>query len=431
MKVVMLAAGAAGMVCGSCLRDNRLAAALIARRRNVLLMPLYTPLRTDEADVSAGPVQLGGISVYLRHKLPFLRNMPAWVARALSGRRLLSSVARFGSATRAEELGALTVSVLRGEHGPQRAELDRLIAALTPERPDIVNLPNLMLLGAARRLREALGARIVCTLGGEDIFLDALPEPYRSQSSRLIAEAAESVDAFIAVTRYYADHAARHFNLPAQRVRTVPLGVNVESFQPAEPPPPPMTIGYLARICPAKGLHLLVEAFIALRRGGMHARLRVAGYAASADAGYLRELRDRIEAEDLGGEVDWVGEVDLAGKAALLRSLHVLCVPTVYPESKGLSIIEAMACGVPVVQPAHGSFPELVGETGAGLLFPPGDVPTLTSALARLLGDPIRRREFGDKGRAAARDRFSAERMAEETWRVFEEVFDGGEGTRE
>ena len=115
MKVVMLAAGAAGMVCGSCLRDNRLAAALIAKGRSVVLMPLYTPLRTDEADVSVGEVQLGGISVYLRHKLPFLRHMPAWLARALSGRRLLASVARFGSATRAEGLGALTVSVLKGE----------------------------------------------------------------------------------------------------------------------------------------------------------------------------------------------------------------------------------------------------------------------------------------------------------------------------
>ncbi len=425
MKVVMLAAGAAGMVCGSCLRDNRLAAALIAKGRSVLLMPLYTPLRTDEADVSGGEVQLGGISVYLRHKLPFLRHMPAWLARALSGRRLLASVARFGSATRAEELGALTVSVLKGEHGPQRAELDRLIAALKPQRPDIVNLPNLMLLGAAKPLREALGARIVCTLGGEDIFLDALPQPHRSESFRLIAEATGSVDAFIAVTRYYSDHASRHFNLPAQRVRTVPLGVNVENFPPAEPPPPPMTIGFLARLCPAKGLHLLAEAFVALRKGGTHARLRVAGYMASVDAGYVRHVRGRLDAEGLRDDVDWVGEVDLSGKAEFLRSLHVFCVPTVYPESKGLSIIEAMACGVSVVQPAHGSFPELVGETGAGLLFPPGDVPSLASALAQLLGDSNRRRELGDKGRAAASERFSAERMAEETWRVYEDVLTG------
>ncbi|MCC7291670.1 MAG: glycosyltransferase family 4 protein [Phycisphaerales bacterium] len=431
MKIVMLAAGAAGMVCGSCLRDNRLAAALIAQGRNVLLMPLYTPLRTDEADVSVGDVQLGGISVYLRHKLPFLRHMPAWFARALSGHRLLSSVARFGSATRAEDLGALTVSVLKGKNGPQRAELHRLITALKPERPEILNLPNLMLLGAAGPLREALGARIVCTLGGEDIFLDALPEPHRSESFRLIAQAAEHVDAFIAVTRYYADHASRHFDLPARRVRTVPLGVNVERFQPADgPPPPPMTIGYLARICPAKGLHLLVDAFVALRRGGTHARLRVAGYTASADAGYLRESRDRIQAAGLGGDVDWVGEVDLPGKVEFLRSLHVFCVPTVYPESKGLSILESMACSVPVVQPAHGSFPELAGETGAGLLFPPGDLHALTDALAQLLGDPERRRGLGEEGRAAARARFTAERMAAETWRVYEEVLAGGEGAR-
>src|SRR5581483_4977767 len=103
-----------------------------------------------------------------------------------------------------------------------------------------------------------------------------------------------------------------------------------------------------------------------------------------------------------------------------LDSIDVFSVPTAYPEWKGICVLEALARGVPVVQPAHGSFPELIQMTGGGVLVPPGNPQALASALAELLQDPSRCRELGTKGRAAVESTFTDDRMAANMLRVFE-----------
>lgn len=417
----MLAAGAAGMVCGSCLRDNRLAATLREQGRDVTLIPLYTPIRTDEVDVSESTVYFGGVNVYLQQKLSFFRRLPRFFDRLLSADWLLRRL-RSG-AMHPEDLGGLTVSVLRGEHGRQRKEVERLADALAERAYELVVVPNLMFAGVARYLRDALRTPVVCTLSGEDIFLDQLPQPYRADAMRLISDAGERIDAFIAVTRYYADHSVRHFALPRERVHVVPMGVRIDDFRAALERPGAFTIGYMARIGPEKGLHQLVDAFIELHRQERTCRLRVAGWLGAADRPYLSELQSRVARAGLSHQVDWLGEVTRAEKAQLIGSLHVLCVPTVYAEAKGLYVLEALAGGAPVVAPRHGSFPELVQESGGGLLFEPGDAAGLVAALRRLMDDEPMRLVLARSGRSAVAQRFTDARMAEAAWSVLEGVY--------
>jgi len=420
LRVVYLAAGAAGMYCGSCIRDNRLVAALLARERDVILIPLYTPLRTDEGDVSRQTVYYGGLNVYLEQRSALYRNVPRFVTRWLDAPWLLGLVGRFAAKTRPADVADLTISVLRGDHGPQRVELERLIEALRPIRPAVVNLPNLMFTGVARALREALDVPVVCTLSGEDIFLNQLPEPQRSEAFRLIREAGASIDAFVAVTRYYGRFASEAFGLPTDSVHVVPLGLGTaDLIEPAERGSAPFTIGYLARICPDKGLENLAEAFIRLRGAGRDCRLRIAGYLGSADKPFCDRVMARFRELGLGGAVDCLGEVDRNRKAELLRSIDVLSVPTNYRESKGLYVLEALAAGVPVVQPDHGSFPELIEATGGGLLYEAGNVDALADALARLMDDPDGRRQLGTRGAEVVRLKFTDGRMADETWALY------------
>src|SRR5207244_8669724 len=115
MRIAYITAGAAGMFCGSCLHDNTLVASLIAQGHDALLIPTYTPIRTDEEDVSQHRVFFGGINVYLQQKLALFRHTPWFLDRLLDGRGLLNWVSRFAVRTRAEELGGLTVSMLQGE----------------------------------------------------------------------------------------------------------------------------------------------------------------------------------------------------------------------------------------------------------------------------------------------------------------------------
>lgn len=423
VKVAYLAAGASHMLCGSCLRDNRLVSTLIAQGRNVTLVPLYTPLRTDEADAPAGPLFYGGVSVYLEQKSALFQRMPRLVARLLNAPALLARVARLAARTRPEDLGALTVSVLRGQHGRQRRELDELVRGLKTIRPDVVNLPDLMFLGVARRLRDALRVPIVCTLSGEDLFLDGLPEPYRSQALDLIRQQARDVDAYIAVTRYYARHCAAAFGLPMDRIRYVPLGIHAADARPAEPPSSPFAIGYLARICPAKGLLNLAKALAQLRGEGRDVRLHAAGTLSPADQSYLDSVRDFLRRRGCEHAFEYRGEVTRREKFDMLARLHAFSVPSIYHEAKGLTVLEALAAGVPVVQPRHGSFPELVEDTGGGLLYDPADDESLAASLRRLMDDDALRRDHGARGREAVLRHHTDERMARETWNVYEQLF--------
>ncbi len=424
-RIAYLASGAAGMYCGSCLRDNRLAATFIEQGRDVILMPLYTPLKTDERDVSTSPVLYGGLNVYLEQQSAVFRHLPRWIGRVLDAPILLNFLSRWSSSVDAGSLGPLTVSVLRGEHGAQKRELEKLIDALAAIRPDLVHLPNLAFIGVARRLRESLGVPVFCTLSGEDIFLDELPEPHKTRSFQLIADQARHIDAFVSTTQYYARHCVEHFGLSADRVHFAPMGIRVEDFHAGEAAPrgKQFTIGYLARICPEKGLECLCEAFALLRRAGRDCRLLVAGYLASSQQKFVDGLRDYLRQPATAGHFEFVGEVSRQDKIEFLHSLDVFSVPSQYVEAKGLYILEAMACGVPVVEPRHGSFPELVESTGGGLLYDPAlGAVGLADSIAWLMDHPDERKAMGQSGKQAVGNQYTDRVMAEEVWKHYERV---------
>ena len=218
-------------------------------------------------------------------------------------------------------------------------------------------------------------------------------------------------------------------------IHAVPAGIALADYPPPaaeRPAGDPFVVGYLARVSPEKGLHLLVEAFrlLAGAVGRERVRLRVAGYVGPRERAYLAEQEARVAAGGLGGTVEFLGEVDRAGKLAFLAGLDVLSVPTVHPEPKGRFVLEALACGVPVVEPAHGAFPELIAATGGGLLVEPGSPAALADGLRRLHDDPALRRQLGRQGRAAVRQRFHVGVVAEETLKVYRAVLQRAPGGR-
>src|SRR5271166_4129703 len=183
MRITYITAGAAGMYCGSCMRDNTLVAALARQGHDALLIPTYTPIKTDEPDVSQKRVFFGGINVYLQQKLSLFRHTPWSLDRLLDAPKLLRWVARFAVSTRAENLGDLTISILRGEHGYQRKEVEKLAGWLADDvKPELVNLTNVLLSGMVHEVKRRVGVPVLGTLQGDDIFLEALPEPHRSQA---------------------------------------------------------------------------------------------------------------------------------------------------------------------------------------------------------------------------------------------------------
>lgn len=424
MRIVQLIPGTGSFYCGSCLRDNALGHALRRLGHEVRLVPLYLPFVLEEHQPEEqAPVHLGGINMYLQHKSALANWLPVWLRRTLDAPGLLRWVARRSNMTGAAELGELTISTLRGLEGRQAEEVRRLVEALrAAPPPDCFLLSNAMLCGLVGSLAAGFRRPILCTLQGEAPFLDALPAAHREEAWGILRERVREIDRFIAVSRYCGDLMIDRLDLPRERVHVVLNGIDLADFAPRfdrqEDEPP--TIGYLARLCRDKGLATLVEAFILLRKRAEFAglRLRAAGVMLRGDERFVESLRARLrEAGELDG-VEFHPNVDRAAKIDLLRRLDVFSVPATYGESFGLFVLEALACGVPVVQPRHGAFPELLDAVGGGVLCEPDDPASLAEAIASLLRDRPRARALGEAGRERVLADFGVDRMAREVEQV-------------
>ncbi|SPE61415.1 Glycosyl transferase group 1 [Verrucomicrobia bacterium] len=416
VRILVLTPGTGNFYCGSCLRDNSLVHGLRAKGHEVLMVPLYLPLVTDEPPENEdAPIFLGGISMFLEQRLPVFRHIPEWLNRILSSPVLLRLAANLAGMTSARQLGQATVAMLQGKPDRQAQEVERLVAWLRSQRPpDVICLSNSLLGGLTRRLKEEFNVPVVCSLQGEDSFLDALPEPYRGQSWDLLAERCAEVDHFIAVSQYFGQSMRRRVGLPADKVTVVYPGIAVGDFKPASAPIDPPVLAYLARIHPAKGLETLVAAYVKLKQSNCvpGLRLRVAGAMAGKDSQFADSMKRRLS--PFLHEVEFLPNLNRARKLEFLRGATVFSVPATYGEAFGLYVLEACASGVPVVQPDHAAFPELLAHTGGGLLCEPNNPTALAQAIQQLLLDPTEARRLGQVGHRGAQQ-FTVEVMTQKT----------------
>jgi glycosyltransferase involved in cell wall biosynthesis len=397
------------MYCGSCLRDNALAVELLRRGHHVTLLPLYTPTNPDETNVSQKRVLFGGISVYLQHYMPFFRKSPKFLDRILDAPWIINAFASRSISTDPAMLGGMTISMLEGDQGVLRKEFDKLLEWIADEPiPDVINLPNSLLIGLAAPLKRALKRPICCTLQGEDLFLNGLTEPYRTRAIELIKKQVPDVDVFLSVSDYYVPVMSRMIGIPRDRITVVPLGINLAGYEPRQRRGETFRVGFFARVAPEKGLHLLAEAYALLRArtAGVNMRLDAAGYMNPAQEPYLVGIKQGLARAGFADEFTYHGAVDRDGKLQFLHTLDVMSVPAP-DEPKGVSVLEAMAVGVPVVQPRCGSFTEMVHKTGGGLLVPPDDPQALATALQNLFEDRELADRLGQRGFDGVREHYS------------------------
>ncbi|MDL1912681.1 glycosyltransferase family 4 protein [Chloroflexi bacterium CFX6] len=423
MKIIYIASGAANMYCGSCMHDNALAAGMKAAGEDVSLYPLYTPMRLDEENVGEWRIFYGGIKAYLMQKYPrpfFGRDL---LLRVAGSQSLLRLMPRFdiGSAVDPVANAELTISMLKGEKGNQRELLTELVQWIkSTHQPDVIHVTNALLIGVVREFKRSLDVPITCGLHGEDIFLEGLPQPYQNEALEIIRERAADVDRFLAISAYYGDMFSKWVGLDPSKIDVVYPGIALDDYGNLTPDSSnhrPLTIGFLARFVPEKGLHLLVDAFTRLCRSGEfpHLRLIAGGYVSRAYKTYVDGIRKTIRENGLEERVKLLGTLERADKLNFFKQIDVFSVPAPYREPKGISILEALASGVPVVQPDHGAYPEWVSATRGGLLHRPHDSADLAEKLAMLLRDADLRKRLGQQGRQGAFEQFSSERMAEST----------------
>ncbi len=426
MRVVHITPGTGdSFYCENCVRDASLVTAMRNLGHDVLIIPLYLPMQGEKNEpVGNTPIFFGGINVYLQQKSAFFRKTPRWFDRIFDSPKLLGCLARKSKMTSSGVLAETTISMLRGEHGRQVKELNRLIEWLDSQdnKPDIVCLSNILLTGLAKSIKARLGIPVVCLLQDEDDFLDGLESPYKKQACQMIAELSRDVDAFIAVSKYFASVMQQKLQLSDDRMHVVHPGISLDGYESLQAEPKIPTIGYLSRMCPDRGLDTLVDAFVILKSNEnlKKTRLRVAGGRVRHDETFINHLRQKLISCGFMDDVQFLPDFDRDTKLAFFQSLSLLSVPEKRPIAYGLYVLEALAAGVPVVEPKSGAFPELLDITGGGILYEPNSAEALAEAMQPLLLDPDHARKLGKQGKKQVFQKFNVEQTAKELMRIYQ-----------
>jgi glycosyltransferase involved in cell wall biosynthesis len=390
------------------------------------MIPLYLPMTLDEEDQSTGiPVFFGGINVYLEQKLPLLGKMPGWLHKQLASPSLLKWASGRAAKTRASDLGELTLSMIKGEEGKQLPEINELVNYLRQHQiPDVISLSNALLVGMARQVKRELNVPVVCTLQGEDSFLDNLPDSHREKTWQTLSDRCRDVDLFIAPSQYFADLMAKRLNIPAEKLTIVHNGLHLDGWKAGNPTPQPPVLGFFARMCKEKGLDTVVDAFILLKKRDRvkNLKLHVGGAMGPTDEPFVNELKLRLQGNGALGDATFFSNLTREQKQEFFRRISVMSVPAMYSEAFGLYLLEAWAAGVPVVQPPAAAFPELVAATGGGLIARSATPEALADGIEEILADNQKREAMGRSARTAIEEHFTAEIMARNMTEAFSRV---------
>ena len=426
MRILHIIPGSGGsFYCGNCLRDSKYVNALREMGHEVVKIPMYLPLFAHEKDHGGIPVFYGAISIYLKQLYPIFEKAPKWFDRLLNSKSMLKFAAGMAGSTSAPGLSEMTISMLRGEHGKQHEELERMIHWIRDHyKPDVIHLSNALLSGLAPRIREELGVPVFCSLQDEDVWIDVMKPEFRQETWDLMHENGKSIAGFIGVSHYFSEMMKEKIGIPEEKLFTVHLGVDPSDYQSVINTDKPVNIGYISRMSKDNGLGILVDAFIRLRREEdfQEVKLVLTGGSTGEDKKFLKNLRQKIRAAGLADCVEFQADFEDEGRREFFRKVSLVSVPVLNGEAFGLYLLESMASGVPVVQPALGAFPEIIGETCGGIVYAPNEPEALADALARTLRNPPQMAGMSESAIRGVREHFNIFTHAEELVAVYRKV---------
>ncbi|MDD2305651.1 MAG: glycosyltransferase family 4 protein [Prolixibacteraceae bacterium] len=424
MKIAHIIPGSGGsFYCGNCLRDSKYIRALKDLGHQVIKVPLYLPIFDDAHDLDEVPVFYGAVNLYLKQQFPIFRHMPAFVEHVLDSKSVLEMAARKAGSTRAKGLEGMTISMLLGEEGGQKEELERLVDWLADEaKPDVVHLSNALLLGLAHRIKERMNVAVVCSLQDEDVWVDAMEDHFRKEVWDLMSERGKDVDVFIPVSNYFAAEIHKRMVIPGNKIQTVYLGVDVADYSPRPITEKEPMIGYLSRMCEENGLAVLVDAYLILRENPEYSavQLKITGGKTGDDLHFIKEQKQKISKAGLENDVFWAEEFEGEERQKFFDSVRLISVPVLNGEAFGLYQLEAIASGIPMIQPALGAFPEVINLSGGGVIYGDNKPELLAEALGELIFDDIRLQELSAAGILGVKTHFDIHAQAKKMVAVYE-----------
>jgi len=426
MKIAYLLPGSGGsFYCGNCTRDKVLIKSLKDTGHEILMIPMYLPLNLDQCETDA-PIFYGAVNIYLKQISPLLKRIPNWLKKFFDSEKVLRFVGKLSGSTSAEGNESMTISMLQGTNGKQSEDLDTLINWLKEhEKPDVVHISNALLSGMAEKLKKELNCVVVCTLQDEDEWVDAMREPYGSNTWKLIESNARFIDAFIAVSDYYAQLIVAKIQVPAEKIHVIPNCIGLDSIRKNTHDASFHTIGYMSKINSIFGADLLFDAFAELKKEAQFSGLKLK-YTGGYTDDYkkiVRNIKRKSKLFQLEKDVEFFDDLTASGKKQFLDSISLFCVPSRRKEAFGIQILEAFAAEVPSVIPNIGGYPEVINKSKAGLLYEPDDAKNLTKALKQVLSDKELYQELKQNCHHSIQSVFNTAEQANKILEVYKHCF--------
>ena len=424
MKIAHIIPGSGGsFYCGNCLRDSKLFDSMRDQGHEAIKIPMYLPLFSHDPENDMTPVFYGAVSLYLKQVVPIFRRAPKWVDRLLNSRPVLKFAARQANSTRASGLEDMTVSMLMGEHGRQREELEKMVHWLeTHFKPDVIHISNALLLGLAHMLRERIGVPVICSLQDEDVWVDPMRPEFSAKVWDLMREKSRDIDMFVSVSHYYTEFMKEKLGLPEEKIQTLHLGVDPADYQYVNSDEKPRSIGFLSRMCLENGLDILIDAFILLKEqpGFEDVRLLLTGGQTADDKAFLKEQRQKIDRFGLRAHVEFIPDFDPSARDAFFKRVMLLSVPVRKGEAFGIYLTEAMAAGIPIVQPPLGAFPEIIEKSGGGMIYRENTPEELAKTLQELFSGQEILNQLSRNARQSVEKTFNVHELTREMTRIYQ-----------
>ena len=419
MKILFIVPGAGdSFYCGNCFRDNLQANALRSAGHEVVVMPLYLPLK-DHSFKGDTPLFFPATSYYLSQKYFKKRALPRWLDKIINSDFMLNIAASFSGSTTSEGLEGLTLSMIYGDDPAFRHQVNGLVSWIKEhERPDIIHLSSSLVIGIAKAIKQEIDIPIVCSLQDEEVWIEKLEDKYANTAWKGIADSVQYINHFVVTSEYYKKYVAEIIP-EIKNIDVVFAGVDTAKYACEEYPSAPV-IGFFYRMNEDDGLGILADAFVKLKqKGGFdYLRLRIGGGYTSTDEKFLKKVRKKLR--PYCDTVDWCEKYNLDEHAKFYKEITAICVPLTFNESIGLYLCEAFAAGRPAIEPATGSFPEIVGD--AGIVYGENTSDNLADAIEQLLTDEKLQKQCRENALHLSATRYNKEILAEELYKIYRQL---------
>jgi glycosyltransferase involved in cell wall biosynthesis len=310
--------------------------------------------------------------------------MPKWLQRITSSDTALKLASALSGTTSAEGMEEMTLSMITGNDFAFEQNVQSIVDWMKHiEKPDIIHLSSTLLLGIAKTLRKHFTIPIICSVQDEEVWIDSLKEKDADIAWQGISENIQHVDSFVTTSEFYREILRKRIP-QISKVEVIYPGIDREKYASENYPNEP-TIGFYYRMNQKNGLDILAEAFVILKKRNNipNLKLQIGGGYTGHDKKFLRQVKKTLS--PCKDDVIMHHSYSLEEHLDFFSKISVISVPIRFDEGVGLYLCEAFAAGRPAVEPATGSFPEIVGN--AGLLFQPNDAQSLADALEKLLTD--------------------------------------------